>query len=69
MQGRLDRGRGNDRREGKESGGEGIDLAGISSKVFSLGDWDGNWVYSNINKDRNMGRGGGFMEKVISCFW
>lgn len=24
-------------------------------------------MYSDINKDRNMGRGGGFMEKVISC--
>ena len=59
----------NDRREERESSGEGIDLAGISSKVFSLGNRDGNWVYSDINKDRNMGRGGGFMEKVISCFW
>ena len=44
-----------------------VNLAGNSSKVFNLGDWDGNWMYSDINKDRNMGRREGFMEKVIRC--
>lgn len=42
-------------------------MAGNSSQVFNLRDWDGNWVYSDINKDRNMGRRGGFMEEVIRC--
>lgn len=60
-------GKGRMTKRARERLGWGV-LAGNSSWISNLRDWDGSWVYSDIiNKERNVGRGIGFMKKIMSC--